>query len=42
MELSTDNSLSEQKKRTSNPMMRNEYPDADEDPNEDKRKIICG
>ncbi len=40
MELSTDNSLPEQKKKTSNPLMRNVYPDADEDPNEDKRRTI--
>ncbi len=32
MELSTDNSLSEQKKRTLNSLMRNAYPDADENP----------
>ncbi len=35
MKVSTDNNLPEQKRKSSNPMMRNEYPDADEDPNED-------
>ncbi len=30
--MSTDNSLSEQKKNTLNSLMRNAYPDADENP----------
>ncbi len=34
MELSTDNNLPEQKKR-------NEYPDVDEDPDEDKSLMPC-
>ncbi len=42
MKLSTDNNLPEQKKKMFNPMMRNAYPDADEDPNEDKQRMIHG
>ncbi len=41
MELSTDNNLLEQKKKMSNPLMRNEYPDADEDPDEDESLMPC-
>ncbi len=36
MELSIDNNLSEQKKKMSDPLMRTEYPDVDEDPDKDK------
>ncbi len=35
MKLPTNNRLPEEKKKTPDQMMRNEYPDADENPNED-------